>query len=193
MSFINYASKEINCKIVYYGPGLGGKTTNLQYIYNSTQESQKGKMISLTGDTERTLFFDFLPLNIGEIKGFKTRFHLYTVPGQHFYDASRKLVLKGVDGIVFVADSQVEKMEENLTSLKSLDLNLKEQGYDLHHIPFVFQFNKRDAENPIPVRVLHEQLNSFGAEEIEASALKGVGVFDTLKAISKQVLRSIRS
>ncbi len=193
MSFINYASKEINCKIVYYGPGLGGKTTNLQYIYNSTQESQKGKVISLTGDTERTLFFDFLPLNIGEIKGFKTRFHLYTVPGQHFYDASRKLVLKGVDGIVFVADSQVEKMEENLTSLKSLDLNLKEQGYDLHHIPFVFQFNKRDAENPIPVRVLHEQLNSFGAEEIEASALKGVGVFDTLKAISKQVLRSIRS
>lgn len=193
MSFINYASKEINCKIVYYGPGLGGKTTNLQYIYNSTQESQKGKMISLTGDTERTLFFDFLPLNIGEIRGFKTRFHLYTVPGQHFYDASRKLVLKGVDGIVFVADSQVEKMEENLTSLKSLDLNLKEQGYDLHHIPFVFQFNKRDTENPIPVRVLHEQLNSFGAEEIEASALKGVGVFDTLKAISKQVLRSIRS
>ena len=193
MSFINYASKEINCKIVYYGPGLGGKTTNLQYIYNSTQEAQKGKMISLTGDTERTLFFDFLPLNIGEIRGFRTRFHLYTVPGQHFYDASRKLVLKGVDGIVFVADSQVEKMEENLDSLKSLDLNLKEQGYDLHHIPFVFQYNKRDMENPIPVKVLHDQLNSFGAEEIEATALKGVGVFDTLKAISKQVLRSLRS
>lgn len=193
MSFINYAAKEINCKIVYYGPGLGGKTTNLQYIYNTTQESQKGKMISLTGDTERTLFFDFLPLNIGEIRGFKTRFHLYTVPGQHFYDASRKLVLKGVDGIVFVADSQVEKMEENLTSLKSLDLNLKEQGYDLHHIPFVFQFNKRDTDNPIPLKVLHDQLNSFGAEEIEATALKGIGVFDTLKAISKQVLKSIRS
>lgn len=193
MSFINYAAKEINCKIVYYGPGLGGKTTNLQYIYNSTQESQKGKMISLTGDTERTLFFDFLPLNIGEIRGFKTRFHLYTVPGQHFYDASRKLVLKGVDGIVFVADSQVDKMEENITSLKSLDLNLKEQGYDLHHIPFVFQFNKRDTENPIPLKVLHEQLNPFGAEEIEATALKGVGVFDTLKAISKQVLKSLRS
>ncbi|MFM8270185.1 MAG: GTP-binding protein [Pseudomonadota bacterium] len=193
MSFINYAAKEINCKIVYYGPGLGGKTTNLQYIYNTTQENQKGKMISLTGDTERTLFFDFLPLNIGEIRGFKTRFHLYTVPGQHFYDASRKLVLKGVDGIVFVADSQVEKMEDNLNSLKSLDLNLKEQGYDLHHIPFVFQFNKRDTDNPIPIKVLHEQLNSFGAEEIEATALKGVGVFDTLKAISKQVLRSIRS
>lgn len=193
MSFINYAAKEINCKIVYYGPGLGGKTTNLQYIYNSTQEAQKGKMISLTGDTERTLFFDFLPLNIGEIRGFKTRFHLYTVPGQHFYDASRKLVLKGVDGIVFVADSQVEKMEENLDSLKSLDLNLKEQGYDLHHLPFVFQYNKRDTDNPIPVKVLHDQLNSFGAEEIEATAVKGVGVFDTLKAISKQVLRSLRS
>jgi len=193
MSFINYAAKEINCKIVYYGPGLGGKTTNLQYIYNTTQENQKGKMISLTGDTERTLFFDFLPLNIGEIRGFKTRFHLYTVPGQHFYDASRKLVLKGVDGIVFVADSQVEKMEDNLTSLKSLDLNLKEQGYDLHHIPFVFQFNKRDADNPVPLRVLHEQLNHFGAEEIEARAITGEGVFDTLKAISKQVLRSLRS
>lgn len=150
-------------------------------------------MISLTGDTERTLFFDFLPLNIGEIRGFKTRFHLYTVPGQHFYDASRKLVLKGVDGIVFVADSQVEKMEDNLTSLKSLDLNLKEQGYDLHHIPFVFQFNKRDTENPVPLRVLHEQLNHFGAQEIEAKAITGEGVFDTLKAISKQVLRSLRS
>ncbi|NBX91932.1 MAG: gliding-motility protein MglA [Proteobacteria bacterium] len=193
MSFINYAAKEINCKIVYYGPGLGGKTTNLQYIYHSTQESQKGKMISLTGDTERTLFFDFLPLNIGEIRGFKTRFHLYTVPGQHFYDASRRLVLKGVDGIVFVADSQVEKMEDNLTSLKSLDSNLKEQGYDLHHIPFVFQFNKRDTENPIPLKVLHDQLNSFGAEEIEAKAITGEGVFDTLKAISKQVLRSLRT
>jgi mutual gliding-motility protein MglA len=193
MSFINYAAKEINCKIVYYGPGLGGKTTNLQYIYNTTQEAQKGKMISLTGDTERTLFFDFLPLNIGEIRGFKTRFHLYTVPGQHFYDASRRLVLKGVDGIVFVADSQLEKMEDNLNSLKSLDLNLKEQGYDLHHIPFVFQFNKRDTDNPIPLKVLHDQLNSFGAEEIEATAVKGIGVFDTLKAISKQVLRSIRS
>lgn len=193
MSFINYAAKEINCKIVYYGPGLGGKTTNLQYIYNTTQENQKGKMISLTGDTERTLFFDFLPLNIGEIRGFKTRFHLYTVPGQHFYDASRKLVLKGVDGIVFVADSQVEKMEENLASLKSLDLNLKEQGYDLHHIPFVFQYNKRDTPNPVPLKVLHDQLNPFGAQEIEATAVQGVGVFDTLKAISKQVLKSLRS
>jgi signal recognition particle receptor subunit beta len=150
-------------------------------------------MVSLTGETERTLFFDFLPLNIGEIRGFKTRFHLYTVPGQHFYDASRKLVLKGVDGVVFVADSQVERMEDNLDSLKSLDANLREQGYDLHHLPFVFQYNKRDVPNPIPVKVLHEQLNTFEAPEIEAMAVQGVGVFDTLKAISKSILKALRS
>lgn len=193
MSFINYAAREINCKIVYYGPGLGGKTTNLQYIYNSTNDTQRGKMVSLTGETERTLFFDFLPLNIGEIRGFKTRFHLYTVPGQHFYDASRKLVLKGVDGIVFVADSQVERMEENLDSMKSLDANLREQGYDLHHLPFIFQYNKRDVTNPIPIKVLHDQLNTFNAIEIEAVAVKGIGVFDTLKAISKSILKALRS
>jgi mutual gliding-motility protein MglA len=193
MSFINYAAKELNCKIVYYGPGLGGKTTNLQYIYSQTSNDQRGKMISLTGETERTLFFDFLPLNIGEIKGFTTRFHLYTVPGQHFYDASRKLVLKGVDGIVFVADSQVDRMEENLESLKSLDANLREQGYDMHLLPFVFQYNKRDVENPIPVKVLHDQLNTWNAEEFEAVAVKGVGVFDTLKAASKQILKALRT
>lgn len=193
MSFINYAAKEINCKVVYYGPGLGGKTTNLQYIFNQTNPQNKGKMVSLTGETERTLFFDFLPLNIGEIKGFKTRFHLYTVPGQHFYDASRKLVLKGVDGIVFVADSRVERMEENLESLKSLDVNLREQGYDLHTLPSVFQWNKRDVENPVPVKVLHEQLNSFKAPEVEAVAVQGTGVFDTLKIISKLILKSLRS
>lgn len=193
MSFINYAAREINCKIVYYGPGLGGKTTNLQYIYGQTSPEQKGKMISLTGETERTLFFDFLPLNIGEIRGFKTRFHLYTVPGQHFYDASRKLVLKGVDGIVFVADSRVERMEENLDSLKSLDANLREQGYDLHHIPFVFQYNQRDTENPIPLKVFREQMNTFGAPEIEAVAVNGVGVFSTLKEISKTILKSLRT
>lgn len=193
MSFINYAAKEINCKVVYYGPGLGGKTTNLQYIYNQTNPTNKGKMVSLTGETERTLFFDFLPLNIGEIKGFNTRFHLYTVPGQHFYDASRKLVLKGVDGIVFVADSRVERMEDNLDSLKSLDANLREQGYDLHTLPCIFQWNKRDVENPVPIKVLHEQLNTFKAPEIEAVAVQGVGVFDTLKLISKMILKSLRS
>ncbi len=193
MSFINYAAREVNCKVVYYGPGMGGKTTNLQYIYSQTHGEQKGKMISLTGETERTLFFDFLPLNIGEIRGFKTRFHLYTVPGQHFYDASRKLVLKGVDGVVFVADSQVDRMDENLQSLKSLDENLREQGYDLHHLPFVFQFNKRDVSNPVPMTVLHETMNSFGAQEFEAVAVKGIGVFDTLKAVSKGILSALRS
>ena len=193
MSFIIYAAREINCKIVYYGPGLGGKTTNLQYIYGQTAPDSKGKMISLTGDTERTLFFDFLPLNIGEIRGFKTRFHLYTVPGQHFYDASRKLVLKGVDGIVFVADSQVDRMEENIDSLKSLDTNLREQGYDMHHLPFIFQYNKRDVDNPVPVPVMREQLNKFGAKEIEAVAVDGVGVFDTLKEISKAILKALRT
>ncbi len=193
MSFINYAAREINCKIVYYGPGLGGKTTNLQYIYNQTNPGARGKMVSLTGETERTLFFDFLPLNIGEIRGFKTRFHLYTVPGQHFYDASRKLVLKGVDGIVFVADSQLERMEDNLDSLKSLDANLKEQGYDLNQLPCVFQYNKRDTPNPVPVKVLHEQLNTFNAPELEAIAVKGDGVFDTLKTISKLILKALRS
>ncbi len=193
MSFINYAGREINCKVVYYGPGLGGKTTNLQYIYNQTNPNQRGKMVSLTGDTERTLFFDFLPLNIGDIRGFKTRFHLYTVPGQHFYDASRKLVLKGVDGVVFVADSQVDRMEENLESMKTLDSNLREQGYDLHHLPFVFQYNKRDTTNPMPLKVLHDQLNSFDAPEIEAVAVSGVGVFDTLKTISKSILKALRT
>jgi len=193
MSFINHAAREINCKVVYYGPGLSGKTTNLQYIFAQTAPASRGEMVSFPGETERTLFFDFLPLNIGEIRGFKTRFHLCTVPGQHFYDASRRMVLKGVDGVVFVADSQVERMEENLESFKSLDVNLREQGYDMHHIPFVFQWNKRDIDNPIPARVLHEQLNTFGAPELEAIAVQGVGVFDTLKEISKLILRSLRS
>lgn len=193
MSFINYAAREINCKIVYYGPGLGGKTTNLQYIFQTTAPDRKGKMVSLTGETERTLFFDFLPLNIGEIRGYQTRFHLYTVPGQHFYDASRKLVLKGVDGVVFVADSQVDRMEENLESFKSLDVNLRDQGYDIRQMPFVLQYNKRDIPNPIPMRVLREQLNAINAPEFEAVAVKGVGVFDTLKEVSKSILKSLRS
>ena len=147
MSFINYSSREINCKIVYYGPGLCGKTTNLQYVYQKTNPDAKGKMISLATETERTLFFDFLPLALGEIHGFKTRFHLYTVPGQVFYDASRKLILKGVDGVVFVADSQVERMEANLESLDNLRLNLGEQGYELDRLPYVVQYNKRDLPN----------------------------------------------
>ena len=158
MSFINYSSREINCKIVYYGPGLCGKTTNLQYIYNKTNPEAKGKMISLATETERTLFFDFLPLSLGEIRGFKTRFHLYTVPGQVFYDASRKLILKGVDGVVYVGDSQMERMEANIESLENLSSNLQEQGYDLNKLPYVVQYNKRDLPNAIPLAELEEAL-----------------------------------
>lgn len=192
MSFINYSSREINCKIVYYGPGLCGKTTNLQYIYNKTAPDAKGKMISLATETERTLFFDFLPLSLGEIRGFKTRFHLYTVPGQVFYDASRKLILKGVDGVVFVADSQVERMEANLESLENLRTNLAEQGYDLDKIPFVVQYNKRDLPNAAELVELRRLMNPKGIPDFEASATNGVGVFDTLKAIAKLVLTELK-
>ena len=192
MSFINYSSREINCKIVYYGPGLCGKTTNLQYIYNKTNPEAKGKMISLATETERTLFFDFLPLSLGEIRGFKTRFHLYTVPGQVFYDASRKLILKGVDGVVFVADSQVERMEANIESLENLRLNLTEQGYNLDKLPFIMQYNKRDLPNIATMAELHEALNPTDVPEFEARATTGVGVFETLKAIAKAVLTELR-
>lgn len=192
MSFINYSSREINCKIVYYGPGLCGKTTNLQYIYNKTNSETKGKLISLSTETDRTLFFDFLPLSLGEIRGFKTRFHLYTVPGQVFYDASRKLILKGVDGVVFVADSQVERMEANLESLDNLRTNLAEQGYDLDKIPYVMQYNKRDLPNALPVEEMRAQLNPRNNVEFSAVAPTGQGVFDTLKAVAKLVLTELR-
>ena len=192
MSFINYSAREINCKIVYYGPGLCGKTTNLQHIYNRTNPEVKGKMISLATETERTLFFDFLPLALGEIRGFKTRFHLYTVPGQVFYDASRKLILKGVDGAVFVADSQVERMEANLESLENLDYNLGEQGYNLEKIPFVVQYNKRDLPNAAPVEELRKLINGRGVSDFEACAHQGQGVFETLKAVVKGVLTDLR-
>ena len=192
MSFINYSSREINCKIVYYGPGLCGKTTNLQYIYAKTNPEAKGKMISLATETERTLFFDFLPLSLGEIRGFKTRFHLYTVPGQVFYDASRKLILKGVDGVVFVADSQVERMEANLESMENLRVNLAEQGYDLDKIPYVIQYNKRDLPNAAPIEELHRLLNPNNVPEFQAIASTGWGVFDTLKAIAKLVLQELK-
>ncbi len=192
MSFINYSSREINGKIVYYGPGLCGKTTNLQYIYNKTNPEAKGKMISLATETERTLFFDFLPLSLGEIRGFRTRFHLYTVPGQVFYDASRKLILKGVDGVVFVGDSQIERMEANIESLDNLRQNLQEQGYDLDKLPYVVQLNKRDLVNSAPLDELTEVLNPTGVPQFEAVATKGTGVFDTLKAVAKQVLTELR-
>jgi signal recognition particle receptor subunit beta len=192
MSFINYSSREINCKIVYYGPGLCGKTTNLQYIYNKTNPEAKGKMISLATETERTLFFDFLPLSLGEIRGFKTRFHLYTVPGQVFYDASRKLILKGVDGVVYVGDSQMERMEANIESLENLRSNLQEQGYDLDKLPYVVQYNKRDLPNAIPMAELEEALNPTKVPSFEGVAPKGIGVFDTLKAVAKLVLTELR-
>ncbi len=192
MSFINYMAREINCKLVYYGPGLCGKTTNLQYIYERTNPEHKGKMISLATETERTLFFDFLPLSLGEIRGFKTRFHLYTVPGQVFYDASRKLILKGVDGVIFVADSQMERMEANEESLENLRTNLAEQGYSLDKLPFVIQYNKRDLPNVAASEELRALLNKAKVPDFDAVARTGVGVFDTLKSVAKLVLSELR-
>ena len=192
MSFINYPLREITCKIVYYGPGLCGKTTNLQYIYAKTNPAARGNMISLATESERTLFFDFLPLGLGEIRGFKTRFHLYTVPGQVFYDASRKLILKSVDGVVFVADSQIDRMDANLESAENLRTNLAEQGYDLDKIPYVIQYNKRDLPNIVPTEELSRTLNPRGVPEFNAIAPTGVGVFDTLKAVAKQVLAEMK-
>ncbi len=192
MTFINYASREINCKIVYYGPGLCGKTTNLQHIYDSTAPQAKGKLISLATETDRTLFFDFMPLELGTVRGFKTRFHLYTVPGQVYYDASRKLILKGVDGVVFVADSQEERMDANIESLYNLEENLQTQGYNLMDIPYVLQLNKRDLPNVVPTDELAAELLRKGEPIFEATASQGVGVFDTLKAVAKQVLTELR-
>ncbi|HZI99764.1 MAG TPA: ADP-ribosylation factor-like protein [Gemmatimonadaceae bacterium] len=224
MSMINYAAREINCKIVYYGPGLGGKTTNLEHIYGKVKPDTRGKLISLATETERTLFFDFLPVDLGTIRGFNTRFHLYTVPGQVYYNASRKLILKNVDGVVFVADSQLERMEANLESMQNLYDNLAEYGYDVTRIPFVIQYNKRDLPNAAPVADLQAALNpgwepadpsraritpdpyhagenlveQLGSGEwvekapyFEAVAINGDGVFDTLKAVSKLVLKAL--
>ena len=224
MSMINYASREINCKIVYYGPGLGGKTTNLEHIYGKVKPETRGKLISLATETERTLFFDFLPVDLGTIRGFKTRFHLYTVPGQVYYNASRKLILKNVDGIVFVGDSQAGRMEANLESMQNLYDNMAEYGYDLTQMPFVLQYNKRDLPSAAAVTELQAALNPgwevadaakfratpdpyHGGENLvdqipsgewverapyfEAVAITGEGVFDTLKAVSKLVLKAL--
>jgi signal recognition particle receptor subunit beta len=191
MTFINYASREINCKIVYYGPGLCGKTTNLQHIYDKTNPNAKGKLISLATETDRTLFFDFLPLELGTVRGFKTRFHLYTVPGQVFYDASRKLILKGVDGVIFVADSQEERMDANAESVDNLQQNLKSQGYDLMTIPYVLQLNKRDLPNVVAVSEMVSTLKKKDEPVFEAVASKGIGVFETLKGVAKLVLSEL--
>jgi len=193
MSFINYAAREINVKIVFYGPGLCGKTTNLQYIFEKSSPQQKGKLISLATETDRTLFFDFLPLDLGAVRGFKTRFHLYTVPGQVFYDASRKLILKGVDGVVFVADSQEARMDANEESLRNLEDNLSENGFDLKNLPYVLQFNKRDLPSAVLVDDMYRLLNFKSEPTFEAVATKGIGVFETLKAVAKQVLYELRS
>ncbi|HZL98223.1 MAG TPA: GTPase domain-containing protein [Terriglobales bacterium] len=192
MSFINYSSREINCKIVYYGPGLCGKTTNLQVIYKRMNPETRGKMISLATETERTLFFDFLPLSLGEIRGFKTRFHLYTVPGQVFYDASRRLILRGVDGVVFCADSQLTRVDANEESMENLRENLREQGYDPGRLPLVIQYNKRDLPNVASLAELHALLNRRNVPEFEASASTGIGVFETLKAAIKLVLIDLK-
>jgi mutual gliding-motility protein MglA len=191
MSMINYASREINCKIVYYGPGLCGKTTNLEYVYEKVAPNTRGKLISLATETERTLFFDFLPVDLGSIRGFKTRFHLYTVPGQVYYNASRKLILKGVDGVVFVGDSQVERLDANIESMHNLYENLAEYGLDLREIPFVVQYNKRDLPNISSLDELQRELNPNGVPHFEAVAVRGIGVFDTLKAVSKLVIKSL--
>jgi signal recognition particle receptor subunit beta len=192
LTFINYVAREINCKIVYYGPGLGGKTTNLQYVYQITSAENKGKLVSLATETERTLFFDFLPIDLGQIRGFRTRFHLYTVPGQVFYDSSRKLILKGVDGVVFVADSQEERLDANLESVSNLAQNLKEHGFDLGKIPYVLQLNKRDLPSAMPIEDLRQQLLVKGEPVIEAVATQGVGILTTLKAVARQVLVELR-
>jgi mutual gliding-motility protein MglA len=192
VSFINFASREINCKIVYYGAGLGGKTTNLQWIFERAARQSGARMISLATETERTLFFDFLPLELGAVRGFKTRLHLYTVPGQVFYDASRKLILRGVDGVVFVADSQEERMDANEEALDNLQINLKEHGYDFAAIPYVLQLNKRDIPNVLPVEALKARLARKQEPAIEAVAVKGIGVFETLKEVGRQVLAEVK-
>jgi mutual gliding-motility protein MglA len=191
MSMINYASREIHCKIVYYGPGLGGKTTNLQHVHRTVSPESRGKMLSLTAENERTLFFDFLPVDLGSIRGFTTRFHLYTVPGQVYYNASRRLILKGVDGVVFVADSRPERMDANLTSLENLYENLAEQGHEPGSIPMVVQYNKRDLPDRVPLEDLRAQLNPGGLPDYEAIAIHGDGVLDTLRSVSKHVIEAL--
>ena len=192
MTFINYAAREINCKLVYYGPGLGGKTTNVQYIYERSAQPSKGKLISLATESDRTLFFDFMPLELGTIRGFRTRFHLYTVPGQVFYDASRKIILKGVDGVVFVADSQEARYEANLESLRNLRENLVEHARDLRTLPYVLQLNKRDTPTAMPADTLAAALRLGEEPVFEAVAVQGVGVFESLKAAIRRMLLELR-
>ena len=193
MSLVNFTTREITCKIVYYGPGRSGKTTNLQYIYGRVPEDRRGRMVSLATQTDRTLFFDFLPLELGSISGFTTRFQLYTVPGQVYYNATRKLVLQGADGVVFVADSQARQLEENVESLQNLQENLLVQGADVRAMPLVFQYNKQDLPQDLVLSTqeLDDALNFWGVPSFSAAALSGAGVFETLKAASELVLRKL--
>jgi signal recognition particle receptor subunit beta len=192
LSFINYAAKEINCKIVYFGSGLCGKTTNVQYIYEHTQNEARGKLVTLSTENERTLFFDFLPLSVGDVRGYKTRFHLYTIPGQTFYEVSRQFILKGVDGIVFVADSQAERMEANIESFEGLEKSLDKQGYDINKLPLVFQYNKRDLPGAVSIRELEATFNPMKKPFFEAVAFKGQGVMETLQAVSQAIIRELK-
>ena len=192
MTFINYASREINCKIVYYGPGLCGKTTNIQWIHEQANPEKRGKLVSLATETDRTLFFDFLPLDMGTVKGFKVRFHLYTVPGQVFYDASRKLILRGCDGVIFVADSQRARMEANIESIANLATNLKENGFDIRTIPYVLQLNKRDMPSAAAAEEMERLLRFRNEPMIEGVANQGTGVIETLKACARQILLELQ-
>lgn len=188
MALINVAAREIHCKIVYYGPGMSGKTSNLQYIHSQVPKDAKGELLSIATETERTLFFDFLPLDLGKVRGFQTRFHLYTVPGQVLYERTRVAVLNGADGVVFVADSQKHKLEENIRSLKELAVNVTKQNKKFQDFPVVLQYNKRDVPGALPTATLDKYLNSLQWQRYEATATNGGGVFDTLKAISKLVI-----
>jgi mutual gliding-motility protein MglA len=192
MAFVDFSAREIHCKIVYYGPGLCGKTKNLQYLHDRTSPSRRGQLISLATPNERTLFFDFLPLDVGSLRGFQTRLHLYTVPGQVFYDAARRAILRGVDGIVFVADSQEARLAANVESIRNLEKNLREQGYEIAEIPYVLQLNKRDLPSAMPAAELSRRLAIKGEPTLEATAATGAGVFETLKAIARLVLLDLR-
>ncbi len=192
MSFVNKNANEIHCKIVYYGPSLGGKTTNIQWIYQQTADDQKNKLVALNTDVERTLFFDFLPLNVGEIRGFKTRFQLWSVPGQTIYDSQRYLIMTGLDGVVFVADSQIERMDENITSMRNLEKNLELQGYNIREIPLVIQYNKRDLPNVASISELRSALNRYNCPDFEACASEGKGVLDTFKTVSKSIINVLK-
>jgi signal recognition particle receptor subunit beta len=192
MAFVDFSAREIHCKIVYYGPGLCGKTKNLQFLHERTSPSRRGQLISLATPNERTLFFDFLPLDVGSLRGFQTRLHLYTVPGQVFYDAARRAILRGVDGIVFVADSQEARLAANVESIRNLEKNLREQGYGIAEIPYVLQLNKRDLPSAMPAAELSRRLAIKGEPTLEATAATGAGVFETLKAIARLVLLDLR-